>query len=200
MPRLDVYYSNIPKTLELERLSNLQRQSEIDRCSNISVKRQKYFAWRLLEYALQNSFGIALENTDIHKAENGQLVLKDRYVSLSHSKDAVAVAVSSRPVGVDIELIAPFKHMGLERKLLTENEMLRFEKLEQGQQQEYLLKKWTAKESEFKRKGEKLFLPSETVVTADTRTVRISVSGNDYFLSVTGNDVENYNIYNKTFI
>ena len=71
-------------------------------------------------------------------------------VSLSHTREAAAVAVSGTPVGVDVEKIRPIRP-GLARRVMSEPEYRWF--LSQGQKSEDFFTLWTLKESYYKFLG-----------------------------------------------
>ncbi len=195
MTQLDVYYAKIPQDVPLTTVYPPTRQAEIAACTNVQVRRQKYCVWRLLAYALRQSFRYDLADLHIEKQENGQWITDRCYFSLSHSKHIVAVAVSRRPVGVDVELDAPLKTQGLAHKILTPEELLVWQQLPEDQQQAYILRCWSGKESEFKRKGTGVFEPSKTAISPDTHTVSLEIDSCLYYLSYTGQYVKNGKIY-----
>ena len=69
------------------------------------------------------------------------------FLSLSHSGDYAAAAVSDRPVGIDIERLRPVSP-GILRLFATENEQALF-----GGTEENILRLWTLKEAYFKATG-----------------------------------------------
>jgi 4'-phosphopantetheinyl transferase len=87
----------------------------------------------------------------------------ERYVSVSHSGQKVAVAVTTvAPVGVDVELIAPVNVAGLSRHVLAPAE--RADSLAE------FYAHWTRKEAVVKATGDGLRAPlEEVVVGADGR-------------------------------
>ena len=98
----DLYIASIPDA-PIDTISLAARQALIEKTVNEPMKRQRYYVWKLLEYALKNSFLLQPETIAFSVDENGKWSCPDCYFSLSHCNDAVAVAVSATPVGVDIE-------------------------------------------------------------------------------------------------
>ena len=94
-----------------------ERQQEIARCKNDKVRREKYLVWKLLERAVTERFKLDFANLKFTKSANGQWVCPDLFFSLSHTDGAVCVAISDKPVGVDIEKVRPLRTEILERAL-----------------------------------------------------------------------------------
>ena len=70
-----VYVAKLPLTESAEALSNIERQAEINSISNERVRREKYYVWRLLEYAMRQSLGIDPTEVEFKKtrAVNGHV-------------------------------------------------------------------------------------------------------------------------------
>lgn len=196
MPVLDVYIAQIPADIIVGEVSPKPRRDEISACSCERVKREKYCAWKLLEYGLQRSLGKKLADMEITKSENGKWTSPHVEFSLSHSHDAVCVAISRKPVGVDIELMQ--SKINTERfceRILNDGETEEYQRLTDGKL-EFLLEKWSQKESLFKLSGEKCFIPKEH----DTQTGRmisrtLTVAGQKYILSVASDTPERLRVY-----
>ena len=145
-----VYVAKLPDKIGLDVLYPQARQDEINTCASERVKRQKYYAWKLLAYALQDGFGVDINTLSFSKGKNGKWTSPSFSFSLSHSKDVVAVAISKNAIGVDVEKIVPEKAEFLE-KTLTDDERKQWLSLESEPARiEYLFERWTKKESFFK--------------------------------------------------
>ena len=72
MPVLDVYFSEILDSVKLTGLYPPMREKEIAGVSNERVRREKYCAWRLLEYALERSLGLKIEKLEFAKEKSGR--------------------------------------------------------------------------------------------------------------------------------
>ncbi len=196
MPVLDVYIAEIPAEIKICEVSPKSRQDEISACSCERVKREKYCAWKLLEYGLQRSLGKKLADMQLSKSENGKWTSPCVEFSLSHSHDAVCVAVSRKPVGVDIELLQ--SKINTERfceRILTDKETAEYQKLTENKL-EFLLTKWSQKESLFKISGEKSFLPKEQDTQKGNVVSRtVNVAGKEYILSVASDTPERLRVY-----
>lgn len=196
IPILDVYVAAIPDDCAFDAVFPPARRQEIASCSNPAVKRQKYAVWKLLEYALKRSFGYDIRKLKFAKGDNGKWTSSECEFSLSHSNNAVAVALSRRSVGVDIEAVAAVRDE-LSARILTDAELATYSALS-ADKQEYLSRKWTEKESLFKMSNEKNFCPSNIDVSGQNlRTERLTVDGNEYFLTVASDDIAKFRLFNQ---
>ncbi len=183
VPVVEVYVAAIGDRTP-QRVHPPQRNEEIVSCQNESVKRQKYAVWKLLEYALFHSFGLKISELAFSKTLNGKWLCKECYFSLTHTDDAVAVAVSRAPVGVDMEKLQPLKVNGLENKILTRAERAAFDELSASDEKtRRLLSAWTAKEARFKQSDDAAFRPSEIDGTMGVKTQSVFILGEEYLLS-----------------
>ncbi len=196
MPVLDVYVAKIPTDIRMNVVSPKSRQDEISACSCERVKREKYCAWKLLEYGLERSLGKKITEMKIVKSENGKWTSPHVEFSISHSHDAVCVAVSRKPVGVDIELLQ--SKINTERfceRILTDGEAVEYQN-QTDDKLEFLLTKWSQKESLFKRSGEKSFVPKEQdTQKGSTVSKTVSVAGQRYILSVASETPDRLRVY-----
>ena len=185
LPIVDVYLAKLPEGEIGESLSCDLRQKEIDAVTNEKVKREKYYVWKLFEYALQRSFGLKAQELEFIRDENRRYVTDRAEFSFSHSKGALAVAVSRGAVGVDIEPSDTESSDSLAKRIMNAAEYSAFERLDDGEKQKYFVKVWTAKEALFKASHKGAFYPCET----DTENggfksfVKI-IDGREYTVSV----------------
>ena len=198
MPIVDVYLCAIPENVTLKPLLPAARNDEIDRVSNERVKVEKYCVWRLLEYALERSFGYRMEDLRFEKNGNGKWVCDKCELSLSHCDGAVAVAVSRAPVGIDVETARPLSRERFAELILTEKEKECYGTLEDADRERFLIALWTKKESLFKRDGEKHFSPS----AIDTTVAKVccgilKIDEREYFLSVATEIPESLRVYSN---
>ena len=185
MNTIDIYIAEIPQNATVSPVFPPAREQEIRACKSEKTKREKYFVWKLLMHALACTF---TQNAEFTKTQSGKWKCSLCEFSLSHSKNAVAVALSTQPVGVDIEYFQPTKLQGLAKKFLTEQEYEAYKKTER--KAEYLFEKWTQKESIFKKLGN-CPLPAFRIDTqnAQTLTKEAEIAGERYFLSVCADDI-----------
>ena len=164
LPIVDVFLARIPESCEITEVVPKERNDEIAKTNHPRVKKEKYCAWRLLEYAISRSFGFKMEKLGFSKNEYGKWESDSVYFSISHSDVLVAVAVSRAPVGIDIEsLDAPIKPRFADR-ILTEEELAEYITTTDENKTEYLISKWSAKEAFFKKDGNGGFVPSSTLI------------------------------------
>ena len=199
-PFLDVYVALIPDTLELSPVFPPERQAEIERVNNARSKREKYAVWRLLEKALSRSLGLGIDELSFKKRRDGKWTADGIEFSLTHSKGACAVAVSSRPVGIDIENADDFisrysdgdKLRSLSRRVSTVSE------LKEAADPEAFLRLWTKKEAIFKLSGKGSFFPHK-IDTAKTPTeTRLVCLPAAYSVSVAGERLDKLRFYRVT--
>lgn len=195
MPIADVYVATIPEKMEETPLYPPARMQEVLTCTNEQVKRQRYYAWKLLEYALERTFGYKISNLTFEKTKSGKWTSPTCFFSISHSEKAVAVALSRKTIGVDVEILRPTKN-GFIEKVLTKTEKGEFSSIPETEQTEYLIGKWTEKESIFKTFGENRFQPAK-IETAkyEVKSKKISVLGEEYMLSVAGETLGNLRFF-----
>ncbi len=190
-----VYIATIPENVRVCSILPKQREQEINACSHERVKKEKYCAWKLLEYALKHSFGVSLselEELDFQKTEQGKWITPACHFSITHCDGVVAVAVSTDKVGVDVEKCSD-KLRSASRRFLTEKETLFLQTLKACEQLAYLAQKWTQKESVFKAFEEGSFAPSR-IETDEYKTLTKTLE-NGYILSVASNELEQIRWY-----
>ena len=93
-PFADLYIAPMPDA-PAGRVGCAQRQARIDAAETETGRRQRYFVWKLLELALERSIGTA--QVAFFQEESGKWGCDRCHFSLSHSENAVAVAVSDAP-------------------------------------------------------------------------------------------------------
>ena len=191
-----VYISKIEDNTVMEKLFSEERNREIEEIRNERARLEKYSVFKLLEKAVSEELGISPNEAKIYKNENRRWTSPYFDFSLSHSKGAVAVAISGMRVGVDIEALTGNERTGVAKKYLSESEYAEYEALRGEEKEIYFLSKWTAKEALFKSKNEAQFLPSEVIAAnEEVVTQTVDIDGEKYVLSVAS---ENENIQIKT--
>ena len=196
MPVVDVYLAQLPEGDISEPLACEIRQAEIDAVSNERVRREKYYIWKLLEYALMRSFGRKIEELELIKTEGGRYMAEGVDFSLSHSKGALAVAVSRGAVGIDIEDMNVQVREGMPKRIMTDSEYQGYLSLPDEDKQKYFVNVWTAKEALFKASHSERFIPNETdTVNGGYQSYEKSIGGRLCSLSVATSTPERIRVY-----
>ena len=183
---IDVYVARLPNVEPNTPLSCVERQSDIDKISNEVARREKYYAWRLLEYAIKNSLGADASRLSFTKGKNRRWFCSEVEFSLSHSHGALAVAVSKdQAVGVDVERVSVRDTARMAEYMLTSLEKEQYESLDDSCREEWLIRRWCEKEAIFKSRNEEIF-PPKKIETADLfcSSVTIDIDGEKYALAV----------------
>lgn len=182
---VSVFFAAIPDNITVKQILPTEREREILSVSNERVRREKYSAWLLLEYAIKSALNITLDNAKLYKGENGKWKSELFELSISHSGSAVAVAISHAPVGIDLEPLGSARPAGFAKKILTEQEYNEYSALPESERNEFLLTRWCIKEAIFKKSDSDIFVPSktETGVKGITKKL-VSISGKEYFIAV----------------
>ncbi|MBQ3182715.1 MAG: lecithin retinol acyltransferase family protein [Clostridia bacterium] len=196
MPVVDIYLAKLPDRDIGEPLACSVRQRDIDGVSNDRVKREKYYVWKLLEYGLMRSFGIKAEELEFEKDKGGRYMTEGVEFSLSHSKGALAVAVSRAPVGIDIEDMGALCRESMPKRIMTDREYERYLSLTDEEKQKFFVNTWTAKEALFKASHSRRFIPRDAD-TADGgyRSYEKNIGGKLYSLSVATPTPERIRVY-----
>ena len=193
----DVYFSLIPAEIDYQELQPIERNEEVLSVSNEMVKKSKYWVWKTLEYALFRSFGYKIGDLNIVKSKHGKWSSKKCYFSLSHSNNVVAVVVSNKETGIDIEDCLSFYNRlqthgtfeTLTRKILSRKESV-------PENETQLLRLWTQKECLFKAGKKGAFIPNK-VCTAnqDVSTLQVTYAEKEYMVSVVGKEQSVFRFY-----
>jgi phosphopantetheinyl transferase len=93
-------------------------------CDENRIKNVKLQKVRLQKLACRATLAELLGNNEIGitYTEYGQPLLKNHHLSFSHTKDTVAVALSKKPVGIDIEEVTP-RILPLFTRFMSEKEV-----------------------------------------------------------------------------
>ena len=190
LPVVNLFIAPIKDSVE-ERLYPQERQDLIDKTNHETTKLERYSAWKLLEYALNRSFGYKIKDLTF-KCENGKWTCDKCYFSLSHSGGYAAVVVSREPCGVDIEN-KEIKDELID-KVLTKKEKQQYALL--GQKSGYMLEKWVLKESIFKTLDKKSFNPTKIEVEEFTTwNKQITLAEKDFVVAVCTNTPDKVKVF-----
>lgn len=177
----DVYYAPLPEVLGRRGIFPPERETYILQTPNPLLQRQRYYVWLLLDYALTNSFQRGVYEMNVTQTEHGTWISPFCHFSLSHSDNAVAVAVGTSPVGVDIQ--KRITKLDISKHILTPEEETAFST--SNNPSDFLTELWTKKESIFKAGNALRFQPKTLCANAHyTATRWLDINGERYALSV----------------
>lgn len=131
-------------------------------------KHEHELGFRLLRLGLEKSFGIEPDSSldlSVLKGEHGKPSLKDYphiHYNISHTEGLVICAMGDDPLGVDVEMIRPFK-TNIGRRVLSEKEQEFMETLTDERKMEYFFRYWTLKESYVKATGCGITIPLTSI-------------------------------------
>ncbi len=196
IPVADVYIARQPENIDISPIYPKARYDEICNVSNDSVKTEKYYAWKLLRLAIERSLGYDFESLNFNKADNGKWICDRCEFSISHSSGFVAVAVSKKPIGVDIEKIEALNNENLPKRVLSIEEYNYFSSLPQDKANEYFIKMWTQKEAFYKYSSEKTFAPKDIIIPDNLLySIKLEYGAIHYYLSVVSEDIKAVRIF-----
>ncbi|MBR1939893.1 MAG: 4'-phosphopantetheinyl transferase superfamily protein [Bacteroidaceae bacterium] len=151
-----IYIDDHIEEMDLEQVLaevSVQRREKALRFRHEAGRRQSVAAYRLLQRALREEYGIT-EPQELAFGEHGKPILKvhpEIHFSLSHCRVAVACAVSERPVGIDIESIRSYREE-LAAYVLSEADLQEVMQAERPDVE--FIKRWTQKEAFLKLTGQ----------------------------------------------
>lgn len=151
------------------------RKEHIDRLRRDADKRRSLAAQLLIEQLLFDHYG--LTDIPLHREAGGRPYLTGcpLYVSISHSDELVACAISSESVGIDIERIRPTRR-NLFQKVCVDEELAYVQPGPEAlctdpESLRRFFEIWTAKEAYFKKRGTGITdLKSVNVLTLPRQT------------------------------
>lgn len=182
IPICHVYTAKIPQDVQIGQLSCQLRNEEIANVSHKDVKAEKYYVWKLLEYALYKTFGYKASEMTFDKC-NGKWTTPSCCFSLSHSNGVVACAVSRMKVGVDVEIVDG-SHQKTITRVLNSQEKALIDGLCDYHLDKALITIWSQKESIFKTQNSNKFAPAKIqTVGQSVATITLDVDGKEYVLS-----------------
>ena len=194
----DIYISQIPQDITIEDVYPPERAEYISNASLDKVKHERYYVWKLLEYALNRSLGVNMKDIKFKHEKSGKWTANGVNFSLSHSKGFVACAVSNNEVGIDIENEEEFlrKHNDKQIKAMFKRCVSKKEEVPSCISAIDFMLMWTKKESIFKASNSKKFLPSKIDANSyKTISFRADAGGVPIIASACGKAVDCARIY-----
>ena len=180
----EVFWCSVQKANELFPFVLPQlRRERIQQAQNPKVRDERQAVWRLACFALSKAFGKLKEESFVF--DDFKIKYNDVFVCLSHSNGAVAVAVSSNDVGVDIQIVPQKASARVANRALNDEEKQAFAL--SRDKELFLTERWAAKESAFKKSGKSIFCPSKTD-TAGVVTKTVTIQNKKYCLALCAED------------
>ena len=157
----DVYVALLPEGECDVPLYPEERDAYVKNTANPTVRRERYFVWRLLEIAARHSLGLELSEIGLRR-EGERWTGKLADISLAHGGGALAVAISGAPVGVDIELLSDGSDGDrLAERFFNDAERAEYYAASEEERRLTSIRIWTAKEAIFKSQMSAVFAPSD---------------------------------------
>ena len=184
---LNVYITKIP--FECDDIFSIERKQYISKANNENVIRDRFYSWKLLETAIENSVGISIKDVQFKRKENEKWVCDVCEFSISHGHGFACVAISNKNVGVDIEC-----DDGRDYEKLKQMVLLPQEKCETIDE---FLKIWTAKEAIFKSLDTCHFNPKDYDTTQADNFLNqiVEINGQKVILSVCSENINLFKIF-----
>lgn len=130
-----------------------ERQSEIERCQSEKSRREKFSVWVLLQHAIEQTLGMRMDEIVFWRNSSGKWCCDRCEFSLAHSDGVVCVAISDKPVGVDIENVGAFRRKFCGDKLAAFYRRCASDKISVPPDPNEVLSLWARKEATFKMRG-----------------------------------------------
>lgn len=153
-PFVNVYLAKIPQGVIVERVYPNCRNEEMESVTNAKIKLQKYCSWKLLECGIEHTFGVRFTDVNFNLNESGKWACDLCEFSISHSSNMVCVAISQKPVGIDVERVQAPK-VDISKEILSTGELEVYNALAKDEKVPFLIGAWAKKESLFKIKNKK---------------------------------------------
>ncbi len=164
MVYIDEHISNFDLKTALADISE-QRREQALRFRYELGQRTCVLAYLLLKKALRQEYGIT-ENPLFEYGEHGKPAIvghPEIHFNLSHCREAVACAVSNRPVGIDVESVREYKD-SLARYTMNDDELRTIAAA--GRPDAAFIRLWTMKEAALKLTGRGITDNMKTVLPA----------------------------------
>lgn len=193
MNKCNVYIARYPFPYN-EDVYCLLRREEIEKCRNSDIKEQKFYVWKLLEFALFETFGLEKSILNFQKKNNGKWVLEGCYFSLSHSGNIVVAAVSDSPIGVDIQKIKTIEDINKFKSIIfSKNEKVKY----RNAKNEKVMEIWSLKECAFKKSNDSNFAPNRYEIDDFTKynSRRLEFQNEKFILSTLCDSISEIQYY-----
>lgn len=168
---------------EIIDLSNIneKRKAYLSRLSKNKLK-ESYFSWLILKQLVLKEYQLDIDKLNLKYNEYGKPLFDEFFFNISHSKNLIAVGLSSNPIGVDIQVIEGKDVSKISKKLeIEEYDIPAFYKV------------FSSIEAKGKKEGTGIFPSSlKSKNYTISKQLMISDETNSYVLSVDCEDKEIY--------
>lgn len=164
---IHIFYMNLSsgcsheQSLALYGILPEERKAGVKKALNANIAKKRLYTGAFLQYVLSRETGISPDKLCYKYGEQGkpELVYPDIYFNLSHSGEYVVLAISDRPVGIDIEHKRK-NYATVAKRCFCENEYMDIISAgTKAEQENCFLQYWTMKEAFIKHSGEGLRIP-----------------------------------------
>lgn len=154
---IDIYFWKIDETLTQLCQLTINSIQLLDDIYGKNKSNKRKLEWLSIRALLQST---QYRDFKILYYDNGKPYLKNssKYISISHSKKMVVIAISKFPIGIDIEQLRSSKS-NINNLFLNEQEIKKYITCENGTEE--LLSLWTVKEAAYK------FAPNKANILGD---------------------------------
>ena len=150
---IKVYLAKMPDS-KIENLHSKERMEEINLTKSESVKKEKYWVWKVLEKAIEYE-NFSPKEVNFYKDGFGKWKSSNLEFSLTHSGDFVGVAISDTPVGIDLQKLVLTNPDKFANRFLNENDLAKYLAVTESEKIAFLISHWAKLESAFKLFGDK---------------------------------------------
>ncbi len=158
---LKVYLLKIDRSIPKNALKEFLNISIVNHCLKYKLEQKQYeslYGFYILRKLYLKLYNIDINNFILEENLFGKPYFNSLYFNISNSMGYLAIAISSKQVGIDIEFLYNFKKdKAFERMILSSKELKEFNKTDDKNL--YLLTKWCQKESYFKYIGKGINFP-----------------------------------------
>ena len=172
--RFDVYVATMPDDLVVEEVYPRSRWEYIEKFADEEGKKERFFVWKLLEYAAKRSYGKDLTDLTFERVGD-RFFCKEFRFSFSHCHGLCAVAVSDGAVGTDVEREDLFY---AKFPIGSDKEKNLIKKIRLPGEEGEAIELWVKKEALFKKNGGEAFCPQEI----DVSKAKITIVRKDGFV------------------
>lgn len=169
-----------------------KKLKKVQNSTNETYIKEQLIGQKLLNYILVADYHLDLSKIEYIYNDYGKPYLKNLnlFFSISHSNGVVAVGVSDKEVGIDLELVRPVP-FALVKKVLSMDELSKYQSLDEKEKLEYFFSIWTKKEALVKKNGTSVILNANKIASdKKIYTTSIRLDNQQYLLSSTITNLE----------